>query len=43
MVAVHKKYKILQRWQEFTNADSWNDIHIDPITIQFEGAAAMRS
>jgi phenylpropionate dioxygenase-like ring-hydroxylating dioxygenase large terminal subunit len=30
------------RWQEFMNADSWADIHIDPITAKFEGSATMR-
>ena len=30
------------RWQEFMNADSWKDIHIDPITANFEGTATMR-
>ncbi len=27
------------RWMEFMNADSWRDIHVDPITVQFEGTA----
>ena len=31
------------RWQEFMNARSWKDIHIDPITLPFEGTATMRS
>ncbi len=31
------------RWEEFMNANSWNDIHIDPITMDFEGTAGMRS
>jgi phenylpropionate dioxygenase-like ring-hydroxylating dioxygenase large terminal subunit len=30
-----------QRWMEFMNADSWADIHIDPITIKFEGTATL--
>ena len=30
------------RWQEFMNAGSWADIHIDPITATFEGTATMR-
>ena len=30
------------RWQEFMNAESWNDIHIDPITSKFEGTATMK-
>ncbi len=29
------------RWEEFMNANSWNDIHIDPITINFEGTATL--
>ena len=31
------------RWQEFMNAGSWADIHVDPITAKFEGTAGMRS
>ena len=31
------------RWQEFMNAESWKDIHIDPITAKFEGTATMKS
>jgi hypothetical protein len=30
------------RWQEFMNAESWKDIHIDPITAKFEGTATMK-
>ena len=30
------------RWQEFMNAESWADIHIDPITATFEGTATMK-
>jgi hypothetical protein len=30
------------RWQEFMNAKSWADIHIDPITAPFEGTATMK-
>ena len=30
------------RWQEFMNAESWADIHIDPITAPFEGTATMK-
>ena len=29
------------RWQEFMNAESWADIHLDPITLTFEGTATM--
>jgi len=29
-------------YQEFMNAESWKDIHVDPITAQFEGTATMR-
>jgi hypothetical protein len=28
---------------EFMNADSWRDIPIEPITVQFEGTAGMHS
>ncbi len=31
------------RWMEFMNADSWADVHIDPITVKFEGTAGMTS
>ena len=31
------------RWMEFMNAESWSDIHIDPITVKFEGTAGMHS
>ena len=27
------------RWEEFMNADSWKDIHIDPQTAKYEGTA----
>ncbi|MGE0057846.1 MAG: SRPBCC family protein [Dehalococcoidia bacterium] len=30
------------RWMEFMNADSWSDIHLDPITARFEGTAGFR-
>jgi phenylpropionate dioxygenase-like ring-hydroxylating dioxygenase large terminal subunit len=31
-----------QRWEEFMNADSWRDIHIDPIRATYEGTAGFR-
>ena len=31
------------RWQEFMNAGSWADVHVDPITAQFEGTATMKN
>ena len=30
-----------RRWQEFMNAASWADIHLEPITARFEGTATM--
>ena len=30
------------RWQEFMNAGSWEDIHIDPITATYEGTATFK-
>jgi hypothetical protein len=30
------------RWQEMMNAESWADIHIDPIKAKFEGTAIMK-
>ena len=31
------------RWEEFMNADSWKDIHVDPITVNFEGTAGFNT
>ena len=31
------------RWMEFMNADSWADVHIEPITVDFEGSATMHT
>jgi len=28
-----------ERWEEFMNAEGWNDIHVDPITATYEGTA----
>ena len=25
------------RWMEFMNAEGWHDIHVDPITVPFDG------
>jgi hypothetical protein len=33
---------LYSRWQEFMNASNWKDIHIDPITVAFEGTATMK-
>jgi phenylpropionate dioxygenase-like ring-hydroxylating dioxygenase large terminal subunit len=30
------------RWMEFMNADSWNDIHLDPISGRYEGNGSFR-
>ena len=30
------------RWMEFMNADSWADIHIEPMTARYEGTASFR-
>jgi len=30
-----------RRWEEFMNADGWQDIPIEPITAEFEGSASM--
>jgi hypothetical protein len=30
------------RWQEFMNAESWNEITLDPITARYEGTATAR-
>jgi len=42
-ISEHNQRAFYQRWQEFMNANSWSDIHIDPITVNFEGTATMRS
>jgi phenylpropionate dioxygenase-like ring-hydroxylating dioxygenase large terminal subunit len=30
------------RWQEFMNAESWNEITLEPITARYEGTATVR-
>ncbi len=30
-----------RRWEEFMNAEGWQDISIEPITADFEGTASM--
>jgi hypothetical protein len=30
-----------QRWMEFMNADSWDDIHLDPMSGRYEGTAGL--
>jgi len=30
-----------RRWEEFMNANSWADIHVDPVTVNFEGTASL--
>ena len=42
-ISENNQRNFYQRWQEFMNAESWADIHIDPITAQFEGTASMKS
>ena len=42
-VAEHTQRAYYARWQEFMNAESWADIHIDPISANFEGVATMKS
>ncbi len=31
------------RWEEFMNADSWRDIHLDPHTANYEGRPSSRA
>ena len=40
-IAENNQRNFYARWQEFMNAGSWADIHIDPITANFEGTATM--
>jgi 3-phenylpropionate/trans-cinnamate dioxygenase alpha subunit len=42
-ISENNQRKFYQRWQEFMNANSWNDIGIDPIMANFEGTATMIS
>jgi phenylpropionate dioxygenase-like ring-hydroxylating dioxygenase large terminal subunit len=42
-ISEHNQRGYYQRWEEFMNADSWDDIHIDPITVAFEGTAGIHS
>jgi hypothetical protein len=41
-ISEHNQRHYYARWQEFMNADSWADIHVDPITAKFEGTAGMK-
>jgi len=40
-ISEHNQRNYYQRWEEFMNADSWSDIHVDPITVNFEGTATL--
>ena len=41
-ISENNQRNFYSRWQEFMNAESWADIHIDPITAKFEGTATMK-
>ena len=41
-ISEHNQRHYYARWQEFMNAESWADIHVDPITADFEGTATMK-
>jgi phenylpropionate dioxygenase-like ring-hydroxylating dioxygenase large terminal subunit len=38
-ISEHNQRNFYLRWMEFMNADSWDDIHIDPRTARYEGTA----
>lgn len=40
-ISEHNQRHFYLRWQEFMNATSWADIHLDPMTAHFEGTATM--
>ena len=42
-ISENNQRNLYARWEEFMNAESWADIHIDPITANFEGTAGMKS
>ena len=42
-ISENNQRNFYNRWQEFMNADSWADVHSDPISAKFEGTATMRS
>ena len=41
-ISENNQRNFYSRWQEFMNAESWADIHMDPITANFEGTATMK-
>ena len=41
-ISENNQRNFYSRWQEFMNAESWKDIHVDPITAKFEGTATMK-
>lgn len=41
-ISENNQRNFYSRWQEFMNARSWGDIHIDPISANFEGTATMK-
>ena len=42
-ISEHNQRGYYDRWSEFMNAGSWADIHVDPISVKFEGTAGMKS
>ena len=41
-ISENNQRQFYARWQEFMNAESWADIHIDPMAAEFEGTATMK-
>jgi ethylbenzene dioxygenase alpha subunit len=31
-----------RRWEEFMNAESWDDIRLEPVAARFDGTATMQ-
>jgi phenylpropionate dioxygenase-like ring-hydroxylating dioxygenase large terminal subunit len=42
-ISEHNQRHFYRHWQAFMNAESWEDIPLDPITACFEGTATMKS
>lgn len=40
-ITEHNQRNYYARWQEFMNANSWKDIHIEPISADYEGTATI--
>ena len=41
-VSENNQRNIYRRWEQFMNADDWEDIPIEPLTADFEGTTTMK-